>query len=171
MSDTTIESFYNQLYNLAHIQRYSIVPRIKSESVAEHSFFVAAVVIRLHKEYDFDLGRAVAMATIHDWTESWVDDITVATKRKFPKLKAVVAAIEEEIAEKEFPQPVYELWLEHKECITVEAKIVHYADVLQVIQYSNNEIKLGNTGYMEQVNSEACIRANKLELALEQWRI
>lgn len=170
MSDTTIESFYEQIYNLSHIQRYSTVPRVKSESVAEHSFFVSAIVIRLHKDYMFDLGKAVSMAIIHDWTESWLDDVTVPTKKLFPKLALAVQEAEAEIASTEFPEPVYELWLEHKEHFTVESKIVHYADVLQCLQYAKHEVVLTNNPYMKKVVRETVSRMETLESELHEYK-
>ena len=36
------------LYSLKHITRYNNIPRIKEESVAEHSYFVALITARLH---------------------------------------------------------------------------------------------------------------------------
>jgi 5'-deoxynucleotidase YfbR-like HD superfamily hydrolase len=159
---TTTEDFYSQIYNLSHIQRYSTIPRIKSESVAEHSFFVAALVIRLHKDYEFDLGRAVTMAVMHDWTESWIDDITVPTKKEFPALAEAISQAEAEVAAREFPQPILEIWEEHKECMTVESKIVHLADILQCMQYSKGEVRLGNNGYMQKVYDETIQRSTKL---------
>jgi 5'-deoxynucleotidase YfbR-like HD superfamily hydrolase len=162
----SINSFYKQIYNLAHIDRYSTVPRITHESVAEHSFFVAALVIRLHKDYEFDLGVATTMAIMHDWTESWLDDITVPTKRQFPLIAAAVLAAESYIAHREFPQPILELWLEHKECITVESQIVHYADVLQCMQYAQHEVRIGNNGYMQTVVEETHERLQILERQL-----
>jgi len=169
-SDSTLESFYSQIYNLSHIQRYSTVPRVLSESVAEHSFFVACIVIRLHKDYDFDLGSAVTMAVMHDWTESWIDDITVPTKKLFPKIALAVQEAEAEIAEREFPAPVYRLWLEHKEHFTIESKIVHYADIIQCMQYANHELKLSDNKYMKKVLDETKSRITSAEEELYAYK-
>jgi 5'-deoxynucleotidase YfbR-like HD superfamily hydrolase len=167
---SSIEEFYSQIYNLSHIQRYSTVPRVRSESVAEHSFFVACIVIRLHKEYDFDLGAAVVMATMHDWTESWLDDVTVPTKRKFPKLALAVQEAEAQIAATEFPDNIYQLWLEHKEHLSVESKIVHYADVIQCMQYAGHEVKISGNSYMAKVLQETEERINEIEEELHVYR-
>jgi 5'-deoxynucleotidase YfbR-like HD superfamily hydrolase len=153
-NDSTIQEFYEQIYNLSHIQRYSTVPRIKNESVAEHSFFVAALVVRLHKDYQFDIGRAVSMAILHDWTESWIDDITVPTKRKFEEIELAISKAEIEVAHEEFPEPILSLWLEHKDGLSIESKIVHLADVMQCIQYAKGEVTLGNK-YMERVLNDS----------------
>jgi 5'-deoxynucleotidase YfbR-like HD superfamily hydrolase len=131
---------------------------------------VAALVVRLHKDYDFDLGKAIAMAIIHDWTESWLDDVTVPTKKKFAKLALAVQEAEASIALEEFPEPVYKLWLEHKEHFTIESKIVHYADVLQCMQYASHEVKLGNSGYMNNVVYETQLRIATLEEELYEHK-
>lgn len=165
----TIKSFYAQIYNLSCIRRYSTIPCVKDESVAQHSFFVAALVVRLHKDYEFDLGKAVTMAIIHDWTESWLDDIMVTTKKMFPKLNREVEAAELHIAEQEFPDPILDLWIENKERDSLESQIVHYADVLQCLQYAEHEIKLGND-YMERVRQESLIRVEFLEGELRNAR-
>lgn len=149
-----LNEFLAQIYNLAFIHRYSVIPRVKNESIAEHSFFVASLVIKLNEEYEFDLGKAVTMATIHDWTESWTDDITVATKRKFPLLANAVEVAELQVVTQFFPSCIKAAWLEYKEGVSIEAKIVKYADTLQIIQYAENEARLGNK-YMESVVEDA----------------
>ena len=50
------DEYYNKIYRLEYIIRYSNVPRIHDESVASHSFFVAAILMKLNDDYDFDLG-------------------------------------------------------------------------------------------------------------------
>lgn len=165
----SLNDFLAQIYNLAFIHRYSVIPRVKNESIAEHSFFVASLVVKLRDEYKFDLGKAVIMATIHDWTESWTDDITVATKRKFPLVASAVEVVEAQIARSMFSMDIFSIWLEYKEGHSVEAKIVKYADTLQVIQYAESEAKLGNK-YMESVVEDAKQRLLNLEDTLYEYK-
>lgn len=165
----SLSSFLAQIYNLAFIHRYSVVPRVKNESIAEHSFFVASLVIKLYDDYKFDLGKAVVMATVHDWTESWTDDITVVTKRKFPLLANCIEIVETQVAREYFPRGAKPAWLEYKEGVSIESKIVKYADTLQVIQYAENEAKLGNK-YMASVVEDAKQRLSKLEVDLHEYR-
>ena len=114
-----------KVYNLKFIQRYSITPRITNETVAEHSFFVATYVMELYKDYKFDLNKAVQMAIIHDFAESFIGDITLSTKTMCPEL-------------------VNELYREYEQRTSVESLIVKLADTMQVKQYAGNEIELGN---------------------------
>lgn len=166
----SVEEFYHQLYNLSYITRYSVVPRIKDESVAEHSFYVASIVVKLYDDYNFDLGKAVAMAVIHDWTESWVDDVTVATKRAFPYIAEAVKIAEKQVVLNNFSATTASLWFEHEAKQSVESLIVHYADVIQCMQYSGNELKLGNDGYMKEVFFMSGERAKELKELLNEFK-
>ena len=56
----------NNIYRMKHIIRYSNIQRISNENIAEHSFFVAANILELSKEYEFNIGKALQMAIVHD---------------------------------------------------------------------------------------------------------
>lgn len=165
-----IDKFYKVIYGLSYVTRYATIPRIKDESVAEHSFYVASLVIELRKYYNFDVGSATVMAVSHDWIEAWVDDITIKTKRDFPIIADAVNVAEREAANRELSDHVLPYWNEMQACETVEAKIVRLADILQCIQYSSHEIKLGNSGYMTEVLDSANSRLSVLIKELEHAR-
>lgn len=133
-----------KVYNLKFIQRYSITPRITNETVAEHSFFVATYVMELYKDYKFDLNKAVQMAIIHDFAESFIGDITLSTKTMCPDLVEAVSNAEKEVMFQNFPSFIYELYREYEQRTSVESSIVKLADTMQVKQYAGNEIELGN---------------------------
>lgn len=133
-----------KVYNLKFIQRYSITPRITNETVAEHSFFVATYVMELYKDYKFDLNKAVQMAIIHDFAESFIGDITLSTKTMCPDLVEAVSNAEKEVMFQNFPSFIYELYREYEQRTSVESLIVKLADTMQVKQYAGNEIELGN---------------------------
>lgn len=166
----TVNEFYMQMNNLAYIKRYSVIPRIHEESIAEHSFFVASIVLRLAEDYDFNVGKAVSMAVIHDWSESYTDDITVLTKRAYPEISKAVDKVEPKIAKKEFSPMVYELWKEYKAMVSPEALIVKYADTIQVIQYAQAEVDMGNKTYMQSVVEDAKYRSFQLEGSLNEHK-
>lgn len=155
-----MNKFYKTIYSLAYLTRYSNVPRVKNESVAEHSFFVASIVIKLHEKYEFDLGVALAMAVTHDWGEVYIDDITVATKREFPFVAEALREAEEDVYREKFSAEVYSLWRELNAHETTEAMVVKYADILQCVQYSSHEMSLGNKGYMKKVYQSSKSRAD-----------
>ena len=165
-----IEEFYANIYKLAYITRYSGVPRIKDESVAEHSFFVASLVIKLHEAFEFDLGEALQMAITHDWSESYIGDITMRTRRNYPSLNAAVELAEFQAMKNNFNKEVTETWLKYSKQDCVEAKIVLLADILQVIQYAEHEVKLGNDGYMQEVVDSAHSRLEQLSGELYAYK-
>lgn len=169
MSDEQLTEFYANIYKLAYITRYSGIPRIKDESVAEHSFFVAALVIKLHEAYDFDIGTALQMAISHDWAEAFIGDATHATKLAYPGIAQAMHEAEKD-AIKSFAPKVYNILCEYNSQSSAEAKVVALADVIQVVQYAENEVKLGNTGYMIDVANSAYNRLEQLKEALHEFK-
>ncbi len=132
------------LYNLKFIIRYSNLPRVRDESVAEHSFFVAAMCIEMLPKYpEADVGKVLMMANIHDWAEAEVDDIAHNIKRDYPAVKQALKEAEEKAMRRYHPD-VISAYHEYEECRTLEARIVKYADIKQCIQYLDTELKLGN---------------------------
>lgn len=132
----------DRIYNLRFVQRYSLTPRITSETVAEHSFFVSAFVLELHQTYEFDLGKALSMALIHDFAECEIGDITLTAKLNHPNLVKQVEIAERKVM-KSFGEPIHTLYEEYIQRESVESFVVKYADILQVRQYLRNESKIG----------------------------
>ena len=57
---------------LADMKRYNNRIKLKNESIAEHSFFVAYNVIKIGYDYnipEYIINKAVAMAITHDFAE------------------------------------------------------------------------------------------------------
>jgi len=132
------------LYRLKFIIRYSNMPRVRDESVAEHSFFVSAICIEmLHNYPEADVGKVLMMANIHDWAEADIDDIAHNVKRDYPEVGAALKLAEESAMNK-YHKNIVSAYREYEECQTLEARIVKYADIQQCIQYLTTEIKLGN---------------------------
>lgn len=164
-------SIPQKVYNLRFIQRYSITPRICNETVAEHSFFVATYVMELYKTYKFDLNKAVQMALIHDFAESYIGDITLSTKTMCPELVEAVSNAEKEVMFQNFPSFIYELYREYEQRTSVESLIVKLADTLQVRQYAGNEIELGNNSItMRNIFSRACNDIDLFERKLAVYK-
>lgn len=158
-----MNEFYEKLYGLSYIIRYAGVPKIKDESVAEHSFFVASFVIKLHEYYYFNLGVALQMAITHDWGEAFVGDVSYTLKSSNKQLCDAVDKAEDSAMFRNFSEEVYEVWLKFNNQDCVEAKIVLLADILQVVQYTEHEVKLGNTSMSAIVNSAETRLHNMLE--------
>ena len=142
----TAEEYYKHIYRLAFIVRFQNRIRVHNENVAEHSFFVAAIILQLYDDYEFDLGKALELAVSHDIVEIDVNDITNDVTSKYPNLEAELhLAAREEICK--YPHSVYYGFLEYEEQKTIEARIAKLADIIQVRQYVMLEQSLGNSTF------------------------
>lgn len=163
-------SYYDKVYRLEYIIRYSNVPRVHDESVASHSFFVAAIVMKLSDTYKFDLGRALQIAISHDIPEYITNDLSHETKQLFPEIKAIL--LKAEIAAlKTMPMSIQDGFTMYNDEDIVESMVVHLADAMQCNQYSRHEISLGNTGYMTEVESGSAQRVSYLKNKLLEYMI
>lgn len=134
----------SNLYRLKYIIRYSNYKRITNEDVAQHSFYVSTICVELHGHYPkADLGRMLLMATVHDWPEAEIDDVSHKVKKDFPGVAKALKEAEREVIE-QYPGRVREAFIEYEEQNTIEAKLVKLADTVQCIQYLQTEEELGN---------------------------
>lgn len=164
-----VKEFIDEIYILKHIIRYNTVPKISNESVAEHTFFVSAIVLQLHKYYSFNLEKALVMSIVHDYCETHISDVPRNVKNKYARLREVLAEVESGVWKDIYPEyaPFVEELEERK---TVESKIVNIADLLSVAQYSNAEVKLGNEGYMKKVFLESSELIDKRFKEIEEYQ-
>ena len=65
-----LNEYMTNVDGLRNLVRYQSAPRVSSETVAEHSYYVAAYVLKLHNYYEFDLKKALTMAILHDYAVS-----------------------------------------------------------------------------------------------------
>ena len=139
MSQKTLS---DRVYNLRFIQRYTLSPRITSETVAEHSFFVCVILLELYEKYEFNLDKALRMALVHDFAECELGDITLTAKQLHPELFDVVKKAETKIMHS-FNDIVSEAYNEYINRESRESLMVKYADILQVKQYLEFEKHMG----------------------------
>lgn len=142
---------YN-VYKLSNIIRYSQQNKIKSETVAEHSYYVSWFVNRLCTKYVLsDKIRLMALeaALLHDIPEVITNDITYDVKRMIPEVPALLQPYEEEVI-KEHSTMAHKV-LFNPETIEeiIAKKLVKHADILSVLQYCQNEETLGNKNFTE----------------------
>ena len=162
-------AFFMQSYTLEHTKRYSMKPVVHQESVATHSFFVALGVLLLSSSYKFDIDKAVKIAICHDLAEMEISDVNHLVKKNFPMVAKALKLAEHEIV-KGFPEHLREYCTMYHDD-TPEALAVHYADALQCLQYSSNEMGLGNSGYMVDVYENSNKRLLELEKKLEPYKV
>lgn len=154
------------IYRLKSIIRYNNRIRIKDESVAEHSFFVAFLVLDICDKLQLtdDITFAcMKKAILHDLPEIDLNDITYDTKIKL-NLHDHLKLYEDEYFDKNVSKHAYLMKNDVKNVINL---VVEYADALSVLQYANNEIELGNTS-MKSVTQETIKRLVNIEKDLEK---
>ena len=67
----------SDLLTLSHVPRWSIVPHIGHQFVADHSFRVAIILLELCQRLDFELdANGLIWALVHDGPEAWTGDIS-----------------------------------------------------------------------------------------------
>lgn len=118
------------------------------ENVASHSFgvvFIAWILAELHKfksKVNVDMEKLLKMALIHDIIESRTGDFNAVNKlyNKADEKKALEDAFEGTHLKDE----VLSLWEEYRALQTLEAKLVHDADVIDLIIQLKEQKDLNN---------------------------
>ncbi len=131
--------FYFALAHLKHLYRQGWlrvgVPAAKCESVAEHSFGVAALALCLAPERpaSFDVSRAVALALVHDMGETFAGDIMpserISARRKHRVERRAISRLFRGLPA---GRKLAALWAEYEASKTAEAKFVRELDKLEM---------------------------------------
>lgn len=153
------EALNGSLRRLHHIQRFSSIPVIKSENVAEHSWHAA--MIGLLVSYDLnskdphtvDAGEVVKRCITHDISEAMSGDIIRTYKYGSPEMRKACENADFENTSHltdEFGGPndkgldkMFALWVRAKDK-TLEGDVVRLADVMCVVVYCAEEYHMGN---------------------------
>lgn len=171
MSNTNRPYPFNLVYKLNNIIRYANVSRISYENVAIHSYHTACIVMQLYLDYNFNLEKALTMALSHDIPETEIDDISHATKSKFPAVAMALKEAEVCVVNK-YPDFMRDAVKEFMDGTSVEAVIVQIADADQCTQYTEYEIRqLGNTSTeMATIYHDSIVRAEKLKKSIVNYK-
>lgn len=120
--------------NLADIRRWSIVRTTRSQSVAEHSFYVALMVPRLLRQYGFEdpqmLLDATEYALRHDMGEVLTGDIATPIKKRLP--------------EGAFTMMEMEFGFPPEEIDPIIAQAVKVIDLFEAAAFLAEEVAIGN---------------------------
>lgn len=156
-----LTEYFSEIYKLSFVTRYSTRPRIHSETVDQHSFFVAALLFKLHEKYQFNLGDAMIAAVSHDIAESQLGDILHPIRNYSSVLNEEIEKAEEEALRK-FPAIISHGFMIFNSD-TAEGLVTRLADAIQVQQYCATEYKLGNTDMqdIEQSSTERVLQLRK----------
>lgn len=131
MRDTFILGRFDR--NLADVKRWAIVRTIRTQSVAEHSYFVAMMMPRLLREYGFTdpafMLAATEYALLHDRDEVLSGDIATPIKKRIDA--DVFSAVSEEFG----------LKVEADEVTKAATKVL---DLFEAGLFLAEEISMGN---------------------------
>ena len=158
MINSNLTEYLNNIDKLRNLVRYQTAPRVSQETVAEHSFFVAAYVLKLYDYYNFDLNKALQTAILHDFSEVFVSDIPHPIKKAFPLITEELDKAELDINKTYINNEFANNIEEFNNLSSQEGIIVALADILSVVAYSKYEINLGNSKYMKDVLSKTTER-------------
>ena len=164
-----IATFSRDIDVLRSLIRYQNCNRLVNESVAEHSFYVAAFVMKLREYYDFKLEKALKMALIHDIPESKISDVPHNIKASNPQLSIALEEAENKVLNAMFYPEGVTLVADFNGIVSPEGKVCALADVLSVVLYANDEIKCGNRVF-NYIAIKAIARCKELVDKLDEYR-
>lgn len=150
-----------EIYKLKNIVRYNTQPKLTRESVAEHSFYVALIALKICDKLNIsdDLKLlAIEKALLHDLPEIQMNDITHDAKIKL-KLEDIIRTFELNYYKENYPN-YYDLMKNENDLVS---DIVLLSDILSVKQFSLFETLLGNTSSeIKQIENDTDERITKI---------
>ncbi|AFL95707.1 metal-dependent phosphohydrolase, HD superfamily [Thermococcus cleftensis] len=108
------------------------------ESIADHSYRVALITLFLADELkvkgvDVNVERALKMALLHDLAEARITDIPLTAQYYIDKGKAEKKAAMELFIKTPKPEEYFRLWREYEEELSLEGRLVKFADKLEML--------------------------------------
>ena len=108
------------------------------ESIADHSFRTALITMLLADELkargvEVDAERAIRIAIIHDLAEARITDIPLTAQGYLDKGKAEKRAAMELFLGTPDPKTYFKLWREYEEGLSLEGRLVKFADRLEML--------------------------------------
>jgi len=165
-NERSLDEYLADVYRLKNVIRYNTRNKLKDESVAEHSFYVALFALKICDTFEIDddtKQQCLIKAILHDMPEIDLNDITHNVKEVL-NLRPFLKQYEDKYFEQHYKQ-YYELMTSENKLVDA---IVIFADGLSVYQYSLNEVNLGNlSDDMDEILKESKNRINKLYLNLK----
>lgn len=139
-----IATYAKDISILRHLVRYQNCHRNINETVAEHSYYVAALVLKLKEYYNFNLEVALKTALVHDQMEAKISDVPHNIKLANPKLSEALEEAEKNVTRQMLSEEAVALLEDFNHGLTPEGLACQLGDVLSVVMYSNAELTSGN---------------------------
>ena len=171
-----IEFLFGVQRRLANILRWNTTPRINTESVASHSYFVVlySIIISDYIKANYnlspDIEKVCKIAVLHDLEESFSGDIVASIKASSVEFRNVLEDINLKVLDKIFDHfdnkdEYISYWKMSRDYSYLESKIVRVADLISQILYSFEEIKMGNS-FMNDICENSVKHLRSFE---DQW--
>lgn len=139
-----IATFSKDIDILRSLVRYQNCHRNVNETVAEHSFYVAILVLKLREYYNFNLELALKTALVHDVMESKISDVPHNIKIQNPKLAEALEEAETNVTRDMLSDEALALIRQFNHGETPEGLACQLGDILSVVMYANAELTSGN---------------------------
>lgn len=169
LANEDLTHFAKSIDKLRFITRYATAPRSSRESVAEHSYYVAAYVLKLAQYYNFDVTKALALALMHDYSEAYISDVPHPIKAQNPDLAIALEKAEEKVVKGHLSDMMAEILGEFNALSGPEGLVCVLADVMSVVSYAKYEMELGNSSYMKQVYEKTKPRYESILKQLSEY--
>lgn len=173
MSEPRFDRFMDRLRGLSVVGRWNFHPRLTTETVAEHSFYVgfyAAMLAMMDGVRDHILLDVVMSAICHDFEESVTGDLPMLVKRE---VKNEWVAVEDRAMSQLLQFLPHDLAkaIGHRKFVSGingddaerVKKYVKAADILDVIMYCRSEKALGNKSFLE-IEQEASTLLRRMDM-------
>ena len=139
-----IATFVKDIDILRSLVRYQNCHRNVNETVAEHSFYVAILVLKVREYYNFNLEKALKTALVHDVMESKISDVPHNIKMQNPKLAEALEEAETNVTKEMLSDEALQLIRQFNHGETPEGLACQLGDILSVVMYANAELTSGN---------------------------
>lgn len=150
------EALNGTLRRMHHVRRYSSVPAIHPENVAEHSWQVAMLCYLIGRDLEVRgitviWGDLLQKAILHDVSETMSGDIIRSYKHGSHEIRKAtqdadyenMVKVTEKLGFEDVAGGMLDQWLTSKNSM-LEGQIVALADLLCVVSYCAAEKRLGN---------------------------
>lgn len=157
MHKLTLQKFISELLNgecrrLCRVFRYNSTPVLRTENVAEHSWYVAYICLMMwfrlrDSGVELDRGKLLSKAILHDLDEMLTGDIPRPFKHHSEQTKTLLNSAAESLfrdwADRfHLPNELWSEWKYSKE--GPEGLVIKFADFATAVSYITEEVLMGN---------------------------
>lgn len=162
---------HTDYYIPTEIIRYSNRSKMRTENIAEHSFYVAFYVILVGNDYNIKpeiINKACTLAVLHDYPEIYTLDLAHDFKYSHPDVKATFSKAEKDFISQYLPNIKH--YFDDLDQDTPESLLVHIGDALSVLLYTNRELSIWNDNHdMKVISNEIRVRLTELFAKLDEY--